>query len=215
MHHLPGQSSGGQRQRVAVARALANQPPLALADEPAGSLDAHAGQDLMNLPNELYQSRGVTFVIVTHDPAVARQTRRGVAMTDGQIVREDRIGSPLEEDLKTWRHSDLPLTFPGARGGRSGWRVGRRYPGQARLSPVGWRARSPAQARPGQWRGPRRRRAGRRGPVQLSCLGHLGHGVAGISNRAPMAYPTSALSVPMMAISSPLFPGCPTMMRAL
>jgi len=107
LNHLPGQLSGGQRQRVAVARALANQPPLVLADEPTGSLDTHAGQDLMSLLKELNQSQGVTFVIVTHDPAVARQTRRVLVMADGKIVREDRIGSPLEEDLKMWRHSGL------------------------------------------------------------------------------------------------------------
>ena len=107
LNHLPGQLSGGQRQRVAVARALANQPPLVLADEPTGSLDTIAGQDLMNLLKELNRSQGVTFVIVTHDPAVARQTRRVLVMEDGKIVREDRIGSPLEEDLKMWRHSGL------------------------------------------------------------------------------------------------------------
>jgi len=107
LNHLPGQLSGGQRQRVAVARSLANQPPLVLADEPTGSLDTHAGQDLMLLLKELNRSQGVTFVIVTHDPAVARQTRRVLVMADGKIVREDRIGSPLEEDLKMWRHSDL------------------------------------------------------------------------------------------------------------
>ena len=105
--HLPGQLSGGQRQRVAVARALANRPPLILADEPTGSLDTSAGQDLMKLLKELNQSQGVTFVIVTHDPSVARQTRRVLVMADGRIVREDRIGSPLEEDLKMWRHSGL------------------------------------------------------------------------------------------------------------
>ena len=107
LNHLPGQLSGGQRQRVAVARALANQPPLVLADEPTGSLDTHAGQDLMGLLKELNRTQGVTFVIVTHDPAVARQTRRVLVMADGQIIREDRIGSPLEEDLKMWRHSGL------------------------------------------------------------------------------------------------------------
>lgn len=105
--HLPGQLSGGQRQRVAVARALANRPPLILADEPTGSLDTSAGQDLMKLLKELNRSQGVTFVIVTHDPSVARQTRRVLVMADGRIVREDRIGSPLEEDLKMWRHSGL------------------------------------------------------------------------------------------------------------
>jgi putative ABC transport system ATP-binding protein len=107
MDHLPGQLSGGQRQRVAAARALANQPPLVFADEPTGSLDTTSGQDLMKLLKELNRSQGVTFVIVTHDPAVARQTRRVLVMADGKIVREDRIGSPLEEDLKMWRHSGL------------------------------------------------------------------------------------------------------------
>lgn len=105
--HLPGQLSGGQRQRVAVARALANHPPLVLADEPTGSLDTTAGQELMGLLKDLNQSQGVTFIIVTHDPAVAQQTRRVLVMQDGKIVREDRIGSPLEEDLKMWRFSGL------------------------------------------------------------------------------------------------------------
>ena len=61
----------------------------------------------MKLLKELNQSQGVTFVVVTHDPSVARQTRRVLVMADGRIVREDRIGSPLEEDLKMWRHSGL------------------------------------------------------------------------------------------------------------
>ena len=107
LNHLPGQLSGGQRQRVAVARALANQPPLVLADEPTGSLDTTTGQELMRLLKELNHSQGVTFVIVTHDPSVARQTQRVLVMADGKIVREDCIGSPLEEDLKMWRHSGL------------------------------------------------------------------------------------------------------------
>jgi putative ABC transport system ATP-binding protein len=107
MGHLPGQLSGGQRQRVAVARALANNPPLVLADEPTGSLDTSAGQALMELLRELNRGQGTTFLIVTHDPAVARQTDRVVVMQDGKIVREDIIGSPLEEDLKMWRHSAL------------------------------------------------------------------------------------------------------------
>jgi putative ABC transport system ATP-binding protein len=107
MNHLPGQLSGGQRQRVAVARSLANAPRLVLADEPTGSLDTVAGQDLMRLLNELNHSQGTTFVVVTHDPAVAKQTRRVLVMADGKIIREDIIGSPIEEDLKMWRHSEL------------------------------------------------------------------------------------------------------------
>jgi ABC-type lipoprotein export system ATPase subunit len=107
MGHLPNQLSGGQRQRVAVARALANNPPLILADEPTGNLDTVAGSDLMRLLRELNRTQGTTFIVVTHDASVARQTNRVLVMADGRIVREDLIGSPIEEDLKMWRHSEL------------------------------------------------------------------------------------------------------------
>jgi len=107
MNHLPGQLSGGQRQRVAVARALANNPPLVLADEPTGSLDSEAGRALMDLLHEINRAHGTTFIVVTHDPAVARQTNRVIVLADGKVVREDIIGSPIEEDLKMWRFSGL------------------------------------------------------------------------------------------------------------
>jgi ABC-type lipoprotein export system ATPase subunit len=111
MKHLPNQLSGGQRQRVAVARALANKPPLVLCDEPTGSLDTSAGMELMSLIKELNISQGVTFLVVTHDLNVARQTRRVLVMADGKVVREDCIGSPIEEDLKVWQHSGLGRRF--------------------------------------------------------------------------------------------------------
>ena len=107
MNHLPNQLSGGQRQRVAVARSLANNPLLVLADEPTGSLDSAAGKSLMGLLRDLNQSQGTTFIVVTHDQSVARQTNRVLVMEDGKIVREDLIGSPIEEDLKMWRYSGL------------------------------------------------------------------------------------------------------------
>jgi ABC-type lipoprotein export system ATPase subunit len=107
MQHLPNQLSGGQRQRVAVARALANNPSLILADEPTGSLDSSAGRAIMQLLGDLNRDHAITFVVVTHDPAVARQTKRIIVMADGKIAREDLIGSPIEEDLKMWRHSGL------------------------------------------------------------------------------------------------------------
>ncbi len=117
-NHLPNQLSGGQRQRVAVARALANNPPLVLADEPTGNLDSAAGHDLMELIRELNLSQGVTFVIVTHDLAVARETSRILVMEDGKIVREDVVGSPLEEDLKVWAHTELGRQIVSRAGGK-------------------------------------------------------------------------------------------------
>jgi putative ABC transport system ATP-binding protein len=107
MKHLPSQLSGGQRQRVAVARALANKPPLVLADEPTGNLDSVSGNELMTLINDLNHSQGTTFIVVTHDLNVARQTHRVVMMADGRIVRDDCIGSPIEEDIKVWVQSEL------------------------------------------------------------------------------------------------------------
>ncbi len=107
INHLPAQLSGGQRQRVAIARALANDPLIILADEPTGNLDSQASLDLMRLIAEINRLKGTTFIVVTHDLAIARQTRRVLAMADGKIVREDIIGSPLEEDLKMWRYSGL------------------------------------------------------------------------------------------------------------
>ena len=106
-NHLPGQLSGGQRQRVAIARALANNPTIVLADEPTGSLDTTNGQELMRLLRDLNRTQGPTFVVVTHDLSVARQTNRVIVMKDGRIDREDIIGNPIEEDFKIWRHSVL------------------------------------------------------------------------------------------------------------
>ena len=107
MRHLPSQLSGGQRQRVAVARALANNPPLILADEPTGNLDSISGAELMSLIDELNRSQGTTIVVVTHDLNIARQTHRVLMMEDGKIVRDDCIGLPIEEDLKVWSQSEL------------------------------------------------------------------------------------------------------------
>jgi putative ABC transport system ATP-binding protein len=87
-HHKPTELSGGQMQRVAVARALACDPALILADEPTGNLDTTSGQDVMGLFEKLSE-QGRTIVLITHDAALARRTKRLVRIQDGSIV-EDR-----------------------------------------------------------------------------------------------------------------------------
>ena len=107
MHHQPGQLSGGQRQRVAVARALANQPALILADEPTGSLDTQAGDEIMALLADLNQNQGTTIIVVTHDRRVAQATRRILSMQDGRIVDDHTVGDPVTEDLRALARSQL------------------------------------------------------------------------------------------------------------
>jgi ABC-type lipoprotein export system ATPase subunit len=106
-NHLPNQLSGGERQRVAIARSLANRPKLILADEPTGNLDSHSGGEVIALMHKLNHELGTTFIVVTHDEAVARQTDRILIMQDGQIVRQHIVGSPFEEDLKMFRDSGV------------------------------------------------------------------------------------------------------------
>ena len=84
-HHRPDQLSGGQQQRVAVARALATNPALILADEPTANLDTANGKQVMEIMTRLNQETGVTFVFATHDPRVIQYARRVVTLRDGCI----------------------------------------------------------------------------------------------------------------------------------
>jgi lipoprotein-releasing system ATP-binding protein len=84
--HKPGELSGGEQQRVAVARALIQQPDLVLADEPTGNLDTHTGDALFTLMRTLNRSRGITFIIVTHNEKLSAQADRIIHMEDGQIA---------------------------------------------------------------------------------------------------------------------------------
>jgi len=88
--HMPGQLSGGQQQRVAVARAVAGDPLILLADEPTGNLDSKNGESVMQLLSELHQG-GATLIMVTHDPAQARLGTRMVSLFDGRIVQDERL----------------------------------------------------------------------------------------------------------------------------
>jgi putative ABC transport system ATP-binding protein len=83
--HLPSQLSGGQQQRVAVARAVAGEPVLLLADEPTGNLDSKSGESVMELLHELYET-GATICMVTHDPRYARHANRNIHLFDGRVV---------------------------------------------------------------------------------------------------------------------------------
>jgi putative ABC transport system ATP-binding protein len=85
--HLPSQLSGGQQQRVAVARAVAGEPVILLADEPTGNLDSKSGEQVMDLLKELYDG-GATICMVTHDPRYARNANRHVHLFDGRLVDE-------------------------------------------------------------------------------------------------------------------------------
>jgi putative ABC transport system ATP-binding protein len=90
VNHLPSQLSGGQQQRVAVARALAGEPLILLADEPTGNLDSANGEAVMDLLRELHRG-GTTICMVTHDPRFARYATRDVHLFDGRVV-DDREG---------------------------------------------------------------------------------------------------------------------------
>lgn len=90
LHKLPDQLSGGQRQRVAVARALANDPPVILADEPTGSLDSKSSEQVFAILRELVDRHGKTVVAVTHDLGLAERMDRRVQLVDGAIVTDER-----------------------------------------------------------------------------------------------------------------------------
>ncbi|HEX2059285.1 MAG TPA: ABC transporter ATP-binding protein, partial [Thermoanaerobaculia bacterium] len=87
MRHYPAQLSGGQQQRVAVARALAGEPAILLADEPTGNLDSKNGEQVMELLRDLHRG-GATICMVTHDPRFTRYADRAIHLFDGRIVEE-------------------------------------------------------------------------------------------------------------------------------
>ncbi len=87
IRHYPAQLSGGQQQRIAVARALAGQPTVLLADEPTGNLDSQNGDQVMSLLSDLHRD-GATICMVTHDPRYARHAGRNIRLFDGRIVDE-------------------------------------------------------------------------------------------------------------------------------
>jgi len=90
LDHFPSKLSGGERQRVAIARSLANEPSLLLADEPTGNLDSENAHSVFDLIIRLQQERGRTMVLVTHDATIAERAGRILHMIDGRIVSDDK-----------------------------------------------------------------------------------------------------------------------------
>lgn len=89
LDHRPSQLSGGQQQRVSIARALMNEAPVILADEPTGALDSRSGEEVLDLLEELHQ-QGVTVILITHDAQVAARAHRVIQISDGRIVSDER-----------------------------------------------------------------------------------------------------------------------------
>jgi len=88
MNHRPSELSGGQQQRVAIARSLANDPEVILADEPTGNLDTHTGENVLDFLHELNRKHKKTIVMVTHDPHLAKRADRIILLKDGQVVKK-------------------------------------------------------------------------------------------------------------------------------
>lgn len=90
-NHYPSQLSGGQQQRVAIARALVNDASIILADEPTGNLDTKTSKEIMDLFKRLNDESGITLIIVTHEPDIARYSRRVIRFLDGMIMSDERM----------------------------------------------------------------------------------------------------------------------------
>jgi len=97
LHHHPNQLSGGEQQRVAIARALATDPPIVIADEPTGNLDARNSANVLQLIADLRTETGKTFIIATHDPTVAAHADRAIRIVDGEVSALDTTGGRITQ----------------------------------------------------------------------------------------------------------------------
>ena len=86
--HMPNELSGGQKQRIAIARSMANDPAIILADEPTGALDSKTGRLVMDIFHKLHKEQGKTIVLITHNPELAAETERIITLADGNIISD-------------------------------------------------------------------------------------------------------------------------------
>ena len=98
-HHEPSQLSGGQQQRVAIARALVNRPSVLFADEPTGNLDSHTSEEVLRMFQKLNKEEGITIILVTHDPGVAKHAERTIKIHDGTIVNGEPANAGKQDRL--------------------------------------------------------------------------------------------------------------------
>jgi putative ABC transport system ATP-binding protein len=107
LHHRPDELSGGQRQRVSIARALANNPSIVLADEPTGDVDTQTGSEIMELMHDLNRNMGATFIVITHDPVIAEHCDRVVRIVDGLVSTDKPTARKLleisDEELRAYK----------------------------------------------------------------------------------------------------------------
>jgi putative ABC transport system ATP-binding protein len=96
LNHVPTQLSGGEQQRVAIARAMVTKPAIILADEPTGNLDSKSSMEIMKLFQELNSAQGLTIIVVTHEPDIAKCCKRIIAFRDGKIETDEVVAQPTD-----------------------------------------------------------------------------------------------------------------------
>ncbi len=101
-NHLPFEMSGGEQQRVAIARALVKKPELILADEPTGNLDFETGKRVLKVMREINIEEKTTFLIVTHNAAIAKIADRVIHFGDGRVLRIEEVSEPLDPEELSW-----------------------------------------------------------------------------------------------------------------
>ena len=107
MGHTTSQLSGGQQQRVAIARALVNRPSILLADEPTGNLDSRTSREVIELFQSLNEDEGLTVIIVTHDPEVARNAKRNIVLRDGHVIADTSDFTQAMQSLQSYTPEEV------------------------------------------------------------------------------------------------------------